>query len=173
MNDTFAPATGIGSLPGHDAREAAKTATGSFEDFPFLPELPARGPGADMIGRTAGMLVELYARVEPSGWRLGDRPGRDTKRARAWLGEDLDALEEFTQGYEGPLKVQAVGPWTLAAALELRGGEAVLSDPGACRDLAASLAEGLRLDAQDLLQTALARTYGRWETIEDKRLADA
>ncbi|MGQ4424239.1 methionine synthase, partial [Streptomyces violaceoruber] len=129
----------------HDAREAAKTATGSFEDFPFLPELPARGPGADMIGRTAGMLVELYARVEPSGWRLGDRPGRDTKRARAWLGEDLDALEEFTQGYEGPLKVQAVGPWTLAAALELRGGEAVLSDPGACRDLAASLAEGLRL----------------------------
>ncbi|MEU0227683.1 methionine synthase [Streptomyces sp. NPDC006284] len=140
----FGPATGIGSLPGQDAREAVKTATGSSEDFPFLPELPARGPGADMIGRTAGMLVELYARVEPSGWRLGDRPGRDTKRARAWLREDLDALEEFTQGYEGPVKVQAVGPWTLAAALELRNGEAVLSDPGACRDLAASLAEGLR-----------------------------
>ncbi|MFE0808268.1 methionine synthase [Streptomyces sp. NPDC058848] len=147
MNDNlrFGPATGIGSLPGQDAREAAKTATGTFEDFPFLPELPARGPGADMIGRTAGLLVELYARVEPSGWRLGDRPGRDTKRARAWLGEDLDALEEFTQGHEGPLKVQAVGPWTLAAALELRNGEAVLSDAGACRDLAASLAEGLRL----------------------------
>lgn len=141
----FGPATGVGSLPGDDAREAVKTATGTFEDFPFLPELPARGPGADMIGRSAGMLVELYARVEPSGWRLGDRPGRDTKRARAWLGEDLDALEEFTQGYEGPLKVQAVGPWTLAAALELRNGEAVLSDVGATRDLAASLAEGLRL----------------------------
>ncbi|MFE1026398.1 methionine synthase [Streptomyces sp. NPDC058818] len=147
MNDNhpLGPATGIGSMPGHDAREAVKTATGTFEDFPFLPELPARGPGADMIGRTAGMLVELYAHVEPSGWRLGDRPGRDTKRARAWLGEDLDALEEFTQGHEGPLKVQAVGPWTLAAALELRNGEAVLSDAGASRDLAASLAEGLRL----------------------------
>ncbi|MDL5203936.1 methionine synthase [Streptomyces sp. ALI-76-A] len=141
---SFGSATGVGSLPGDDAREAARTATGSFEDFPFLPELPARGPGADMIGRTAGMLVELYARVEPSGWRLGDRPGRDTRRARSWLGEDLDALEEFTQGYEGPLKVQAVGPWTLAAGLELRNGEAVLSDAGACRDLAASLAEGLR-----------------------------
>ncbi|MFK0122587.1 methionine synthase [Streptomyces nigra] len=140
----FGAATGVGSLPGGDAREAAKTATGSFEDFPFLAELPARGPGADMIGRTAGLLVELYARVEPSGWRLGDRPGRDTRRARSWLREDLDALEEFTQGYEGPLKVQAVGPWTLAAALELRNGEAALSDPGACRDLAASLAEGLR-----------------------------
>ncbi|QNP70026.1 methionine synthase [Streptomyces roseirectus] len=144
MNPEFPPATGVGSLPGGDAREAAKTVTGSFEDFPHLPELPARGPGADMIGRTAGMLVEMYARVEPSGWRLGDRPGRDTKRARSWLGEDLDALEEFTQEYDGLLKVQAVGPWTLAAALELRNGESALSDPGACRDLAASLAEGLR-----------------------------
>jgi Cobalamin-independent synthase, Catalytic domain len=137
-------ATGVGSLPGEDAREAARTATGALETFPFLPELPARGPGADMIGRTLGMLVELYARVEPSGWRFGDRPGRDTRRAKAWLGEDLDALEEFTQGYEGLLKVQAVGPWTLAAGVELRNGEAALSDAGACRDLAGSLAEGLR-----------------------------
>ncbi|MEU6767876.1 methionine synthase [Streptomyces sp. NPDC046853] len=146
----WGPATGIGSMPGGDAREAAKTVTGSFEEFPYLAELPARGPGADMIGRTAGMLVDLYARVEPSGWRIGDRPGRDTRRAKAWLGEDLDALEEFTQGYEGPVKVQAVGPWTLAAALELKNGEAALSDPGACRDLAGSLAEGLRAHLADV-----------------------
>lgn len=149
-NQHFAGATGVGSLPGGDVREAVKTVTGTFEDFPFLPELPARGPGADMLGRTAGMLVEMYARVEPSGWRLGDRPGRDTRRARAWLVEDLDALEEFTQGYEGALKVQAVGPWTLAAGLELRNGEAALSDPGATRDLTASLAEGLRLHLAEL-----------------------
>ncbi|QKW09341.1 methionine synthase [Streptomyces sp. NA04227] len=141
------PATGIGSMPGGDAREAAKTVVGSFDSgqgMAHLPELPQRGPGADMIGRTAGLLVDVYARVEPSGWRIGDRPGMDTRRARSWLGEDLDALEEFTQGHQGPLKVQAVGPWTLAAALELRNGEAALSDLGACRDLAASLAEGLR-----------------------------
>ncbi|MBV1936803.1 methionine synthase [Streptomyces sp. BV286] len=148
------PATGIGSMPGGDAREAARTVAGTFEGpetgMPFLAELPARGPGADMIGRTAGMLAELYARVEPSGWRLGDRPGRDTKRARSWLGEDLDALEEFTQGYTGPVKVQAVGPWTLAAALELRNGEVALSDAGACRDLAGSLAEGLREHLADV-----------------------
>ncbi|MFF2504606.1 methionine synthase [Streptomyces sp. NPDC058067] len=144
------PATGVGSMPGGDAREAAKTVTGSVEEFPYLAELPARGPGADMIGRTIGLLVELYARVEPSGWRLGDRPGRDTRRARSWMGEDLDALEEFTQGYEGPLKVQAVGPWTLAAALELRNGEVALSDEGACRDLAGSLAEGLRVHLDDV-----------------------
>ncbi|MFI2074586.1 MULTISPECIES: methionine synthase [Streptomyces] len=143
-------ATGVGSMPGTDAREAAKTVTGSLETLPHLPELPARGPGADMIGRTAGMLVEVFAHVEPSGWRISDRPGRDTRRARSWLGEDLDALEEFTQGYEGPLKVSAVGPWTLATALELRGGEAALSDDGACRDLTASLAEGLRAHLAEL-----------------------
>ncbi|WP_326699972.1 methionine synthase [Streptomyces sp. NBC_01754] len=140
-------ATGVGSMPGGDAREAAKTVVGSFADgqgLPYLAELPARGPGADMIGRTVGLLEEMYGHVEPSGWRISDRPGRDTRRARSWLGEDLDALEEFTQGYEGLLKVQAVGPWTLAAHLELRGGEAMVADPGACRDLAGSLAEGLR-----------------------------
>ncbi|MCS0634077.1 methionine synthase [Streptomyces sp. LP05-1] len=144
MSAGWGPATGVGSMPGGDAREAAKTVTGSFEDFPYLPELPARGPGADMIGRTTGLLVDVYAHVEPSGWRISDRPGRDTRRARSWLTEDLDALEEFTQGYQGPLKLQAVGPWTLAATLELHGGEAALGDPGACRYLAGSLAEGLR-----------------------------
>ncbi|TSB24068.1 methionine synthase [Streptomyces benahoarensis] len=143
-------ATAVGSMPGGDAREAVRTVTGSLETFPHLPELPARGPGADMIGRTCGLLVELYAHVEPSGWRISDRPGRDTRRARAWLGEDLDALEEFTQGYEGPLKVSAVGPWTLAAALELHNGEAAVSDRGACRDLTASLAEGVRAHLADL-----------------------
>ncbi|MEV6013727.1 methionine synthase [Streptomyces sp. NPDC051976] len=145
-------ATGVGSMPGGDAREAARVAVEAVGALPFLPELPARGPGADMIGRTLGMLVELYARVEPSGWRFGDRPGRDSRRATSWLREDLDALEEFTQGYEGPLKVQAVGPWTLAAAVETHNGEAALRDPGAVRDLAASLAEGLRLHIEDVRQ---------------------
>ncbi|MEV4613425.1 methionine synthase [Kitasatospora sp. NPDC049258] len=143
-------ATGVGSMPGTDAREAAKTVTGSLELLPHLAELPARGPGADMIGRGAGLLVELFAQVEPSGWRFADRPGRDSRRARSWLGEDLDALEEFTQGYRGPLKLQAVGPWTLAASIELRHGEKALADPGACRDIAGSLTEGLRRHLADV-----------------------
>jgi hypothetical protein len=112
--------------------------------LPYVPELPARGPGADLIGRSTGLLVELYARLEPSGWRIGDRPGRDTHRARSWLREDLDAVEEFTQGYTGALKVGCTGPWTLAAALERKNGQAMLGDRGACRDLVDSLAEGVR-----------------------------
>ncbi|MED7954304.1 methionine synthase [Streptomyces sp. BE303] len=148
--DLVGAATGVGSLPGTDAREAARTSTGALEHLPFLPELPARGPGADMIGRSAGMLVELFTQTEPSGWRFADRPGRDTRRAHSWLGEDLDALEEYTQGYRGPLKVQAVGPWTLAASIELKHGEKALADRGACRDIAASLTEGLRRHLADV-----------------------
>ncbi|MDH6133164.1 hypothetical protein P3T37_002558 [Kitasatospora sp. MAA4] len=148
--DLYGAATGVGSMPGTDAREAAKTSVGALEQLPHLPELPARGPGADMIGRGAGLLVELFAQVEPSGWRFADRPGRDSKRAHSWLREDLDALEEFTQGYQGALKVQAVGPWTLAASIELKYGEKALRDRGACRDIAGSLTEGLRRHLADV-----------------------
>ena len=60
MTFPWAPgsATGIGSLPGIDIAEAVKTVFGELP-LPYLPELPARGPGADMIGRSAGLLVDL------------------------------------------------------------------------------------------------------------------
>ncbi|NUU20641.1 MAG: methionine synthase, partial [Streptomycetaceae bacterium] len=137
-------------MPGTDAREAVRLVVGELPAFPHLPELPDRGVGADLTGRGAGLLVDLFADVQPSGWRFTDRPGRDHRRAAAWLREDLDALEEFTQGYRGPLKVQLAGPWTLAVTIELAHGDKALADPGACRDIAASLAEGLRGHVADL-----------------------
>jgi hypothetical protein len=51
-------ATGIGSLPGTDVVEAQRIVFGELPELPHLPELPARGPGADLIGRSAGFLVE-------------------------------------------------------------------------------------------------------------------
>ncbi|MFF7242456.1 methionine synthase [Embleya sp. NPDC008237] len=137
-------------MPGEDIRETVKMVLGLLTDLPHLPELPARGPGADLTGRSAGMLVDLYTDVQPSGWRFVDRPGRDHRRARSYLGQDLDALEEFTQGYTGPLKIQVAGPWTLAATIELTYGDKALADPGACRDLAVSLAEGIRLHVAEV-----------------------
>jgi len=110
---------------------------------PYLPELPARGPGADLVGRAAGLLVDLPVDLQPSGWRLVDHPGRDQQRIRAWLRQDLDVLAEVADGYEGPLKLQVGGPWTLAASLWLPRLERAVVDPGACRDLTASLAEGV------------------------------
>ncbi|MBW8484490.1 methionine synthase [Actinomadura parmotrematis] len=136
-------ATGVGSYPGTDAAEALRIVLGELPELPHLPELPARGPGADMIGRSAGLLVELPVRVEPSGWRFADRPGRDTRRALDWMARDLDALEEQAGGHDGPLKIQVAGPWTLAASIEMPNGERALKDPGAVRDLTASLAEGV------------------------------
>jgi methionine synthase II (cobalamin-independent) len=97
-----------------------------------------------MVGRGAGLLVDLFAEVQPSGWRIADRPGRDHGRAMSYLSSDLDLLEEHTQGYSGLLKVQVAGPWTLTAAIELSYGDKMLADAGAVRDLTASLAEGLR-----------------------------
>jgi methionine synthase II (cobalamin-independent) len=139
-------ASGVGSLPGADLGAALRLVfdgLGGTPGLPYLPELPARGVGADMAGRTAGLLVDLAVDLAPSGWRIADAAGRDHGRALSHLRRDLDLLEEHTQDYTGPLKVQAVGPWTLAATVELRHGDKVLADRGACRDLAESLAEGL------------------------------
>lgn len=139
-------ASGVGSLPGGDLGAALRLVfdgLGGAPGLPYLPELPARGVGADMTGRTAGLLVDLAVELAPSGWRIADAAGRDHGRAHSHLRRDLDLLEEHTQEYTGPLKVQAVGPWTLAATVELKHGDKVLADRGACRDLAESLAEGL------------------------------
>ena len=138
-------ATGIGSLPGTDPMAAARTVVTELPDFPHLAELPARGPGADMIGRTAGFLVDIAVETTPRGWRLSsDRPGKDLRRARSMLSQDLDALEEVLDGYAGLLKVQVAGPWTLAATMEQPHSlKAALADPGAVADLTVSLAEGL------------------------------
>jgi hypothetical protein len=138
-------ATGIGSLPGTDVREALRMVRDTLGEghLPYLPELPARGPGADLVGRAAGMLVDLPVDLQPAGWRFVDRPGRDAERTAAWLRQDLDELAEAFDGYVGDLKVQVAGPWTLAAGIELQRGEKTLADPGAVRDLVGSLAEGL------------------------------
>ncbi|WP_116953444.1 methionine synthase [Jiangella endophytica] len=138
-----ATATGIGSLPFEDRDEAARIVVGELPDFPHLPELPGRGAGADLIGRAASLLVDLHVDLQPAGWRLVGRPGADERRAASFLGADLDALEIAAYGYEGPLKVQVAGPLTLAASVELNRGGALVSDGGARRDLAASLAEGI------------------------------
>ncbi len=139
-------ASGVGGWPGTDVREAVVTVRdllGADHGLPYLPELPARGPGADMIGRAAGLLVEMPVDLQPSGWRFVDRPGRDAARTGAFLREDLDVAAEAYDGYRGELKVQVTGPWTLAASVELNRGERAIVDEGAARDLVDSLADGV------------------------------
>jgi methionine synthase II (cobalamin-independent) len=138
-------ATGVGSMPGTDPREAAAVVAGELPVLTALPELPARGVGADMIGRTAGLLVDLAVEVVPTGYRVTARPGREQRRAIDLLRTDLDAFDEALDAAAPPwVKVQAAGPWTLAASVELHYGHKVLTDRGAVREFAASLTEGLR-----------------------------
>lgn len=144
----FATATGIGSWPGTSAREAAEVVVGELHTLPHLVELPGRGVGADIIGRAAALLIDIGIDTVPRGYRIASGRTAVARRAVSLLDEDLDALEEAWEkaGLRGggrTVKVQAPGPITLAAQLELANGHRALTDPGALRDLAASLAEGM------------------------------
>ncbi|HEX8082289.1 MAG TPA: methionine synthase [Jatrophihabitans sp.] len=141
--------TGIGSLPGADPVEAVRLVLGEVGDLPYLPELPGRGFGADVIARTGALLIDFPVEWQPHGWTVTSSAGRDLARARDHLNRDLDALTEQAQGV-ALMKVSVCGPMTLGAALELPNLHKVLTDPGAFRDLAGSLAEGVRSLLSDL-----------------------
>ena len=136
---------GVGSMPGEDFAESLRVVMGETPDLIAIPELPARGVQAGMTGRAMGMLADLGADLQPAGWRLtGGGGGVDQRRARSLLGQDLDMTEEQLVGFTGTLKLQTAGPWTLAATVERPRGDRILADHGARRDLAQSLAEGVR-----------------------------
>jgi methionine synthase II (cobalamin-independent) len=134
--------TGLGSLPGVDFAAAARMTFDKVPDLPYLPELPARGPWAAMLGRGLALPAGLPAELGAGEWRLADAPGIDQRRARATLRDDLDQLEEIADGYTGRFKVGVTGPWTLAASVGVANTGRVLADPGARRDLAQSIAGG-------------------------------
>jgi methionine synthase II (cobalamin-independent) len=143
-------ATAIGSLPGDDPAESARMVFDLLPDLPHLVELPNRGAGADMIGRSATFMSDLPVQLEPSGWRLASHGGIDGRRARDFLARDLDAFEEVGHSWTGPLKVQVAGPITLAASIELFNGHRAVSDLGAVRDIADSLADGVAHHLADI-----------------------
>lgn len=142
--------TGVGSLPGTDEREAALMVAGEAPEMPFLPELPARGAGAAMIGRTCALLVDMHVDLQPAGWRLVSSESLDEGRARATLRRDLDAFEEAASTADRAVKVAVAGPLTLAAGVERPRGDKIIADHGARRELAESLAEGLGVHAREV-----------------------
>ncbi len=137
-------------MPGTDLAETLRVIRGEVGDFVFLPELPGRGPHADLTGRAVAMLHGLDADLQPGGWRLGVGQGSDHRRARSLVGQDLDAAEELFDGHTGPIKTQVCGPLTLAATVERARGDKLVSDHGARREIAESLAEGVTAHLADL-----------------------
>ena len=140
------PASGRGPAP--SLAQAAEVIVGELHTLPHLVELPARGVGADMIGRAAALLVDIGIDTVPRGYRIASGRSAAARRAVSLLDEDIDALEEAWEkaglrGGSRTVKVQAPGPITLAAQLELSNGHRAITDAGAVRDLAGSLTEGM------------------------------
>lgn len=137
-------ATGVGSMPGTDPREATTIVVGELGSFPHVVELPARGPGADPVGRSACLLADVDRSFEVettvTGWRIGHAGQTVLRRARAWLSQDLEVLEESVGSHRGPVKIQVVGPLTLSARIEDAAGEALLRDAGAVAEVASACA---------------------------------
>jgi methionine synthase II (cobalamin-independent) len=141
-------------MPGSDPVEAAGISLGEC-GLAFFPELPGRGLGADMVGRSAAILVDMPMDTVASGYRLSARRSSLNRRARDFLNADLDAFEEVWErtgmaAADRFVKVQACGPFTLSASVELPNGHKILHDVGAWTDLVESMAEGLRVHAADI-----------------------
>lgn len=129
-------AFGLGPMPGTSLAQAADVAA-SETPLPHIPQLPARGVGSDAIGRTAALL-DIPVEPGPRGWRVAPRPSTQSQY-RDQMARDLDVLEELWAGTVDRVKTQLVGPWTLAAAIEMPNGHRMITDPGALRDVTDAL----------------------------------
>lgn len=150
--------TGIGSMPGDNSRAVTEIICGELATV-HLAELPHRGPGSDLVGRAAGILTDLPFDVIAGDYRLVQGKSTLARRAKSLLSEDCDLLEEVWErsgrsssqkSSTNVVKTQVVGPYTLAASLELRTGVRAIKDSGAINALIDSLADGIATQAKDL-----------------------
>lgn len=139
----------LGPMPGTSIAEAADIIMGETE-LPAIPQLPERGLGSDAVGRTASMLEAISIDRGPRSWRMTARPQLLTRRTWDRLERDLDEVQEVWGETVPRVKVQALGPWTLAASIELSDGHRALTDRGAFNELAESLLYGVRAHAADV-----------------------
>ena len=117
-------ATGIGSLPHRDAREAAEFAFFATPELPCIPSLPRRSPAEAMIAQAVvgirGISIGQYGSLMVNVERIDPLAEVKTDLDHdAYVG--LRTFLEFAQGYTGPVKWQFTGPVTLGLAL-IRAG---------------------------------------------------
>lgn len=163
MPNTFVPnftATGIGTLPLVEAKEAVEAVCSRLPQMPYWPQLPRRGAIEDMNLQYSRPLAPLV-RADLEGRSLLAHPGQSREQALAAFYERLlsgpeedfglrpeeaagfFAFVERVQG-AGPgafpwLKGHVTGPLTLAAAVLGGDGKALLYDD----EMAEAIAKGL------------------------------
>ena len=162
-------ASGRGDFPGDDLGEAMSRVEGELgaPHLPFLPHLPALGWRSTPLARTLAVCEGLAFDGASFGWRMvhsGGRGARESALAQDRLLSDINLLADrvgaqkkrFGSGQTPVYKIQLVGPLTLAASIYLPGGERVISDAGASRDLLESFLEGLERWVESLREALQA-----------------
>lgn len=136
-------ATALGSFAGLDYPACCRAVLGELEERAPVPELPARGPWAGIIGRSAGLLSQLPVDLQPAGWRLAPGATLIGRRARRLLADDREIFGETMTDWAGTPTLTVAGPLTLAASIDLPRGGRALGDHGALRDIASSWEAGV------------------------------
>ncbi|WKD61015.1 hypothetical protein CCICO_04895 [Corynebacterium ciconiae DSM 44920] len=150
----------VGPMPGLSLIDAASVIEGETGEHRAIPQLPQRGLGSDAIGRTASLLEGLAFSRGPRSWRMDARPQIASRRTLDRTERDLDELEScWGTTVGGVIKQQIIGPWSLAASIELSNGQLLLRDPGALRDLHASLNEGIARHIADIRKRYYASVW--------------
>ena len=133
----------LGPMHGVSMTEAADIVMGESGHLSAIPQLPERGLGADAVGSTAALLEAINVDRGPRAWQMTQRPQLMMRRTWDLWERDLDAIQEAWGESVPVFKMQVLGPWSLAAAVELANGHRVLSDAGATRDLHEALQMGI------------------------------
>ncbi len=171
MPEDFHPrfaATGIGSLPHTDPREAVADVLARLPEMPYWPQLPARGPAEDMNLQYAPALEPLLA-PDYQGRRVVAFAGGEREAALAAFYERLFSgelegfglapemaagLAAFLEAAAGSdcrwVKGQVTGPFTLASAVSGPDGKALLFDEEAAQALAQGLGAAAAAQAKQL-----------------------
>lgn len=140
----------LGPMPGTSIPLAADIILGETGDLPAIPQLPERGLGSDAVGRTAALLEAIHVDRGPRSWRMIARPQLLSRTTADRLERDLDELQEAWGENLERVKVNVLGPWSLAASLELPNGHRAISDRHALEDLTAALLVGLNEHLADV-----------------------
>ena len=151
-------AFGVGEVTAATFAEACDIVISETGDLPHIPQVSTRGPWSDSVGRTTSLLDGLYADVRSRGWVVTSRGSKAGTRARDLLRRDVDMCEELWPSRIGAVKVQFLGPWSMATAMEMSNGHRVLSDAGAVRDVAEALTAGVIAHARDVQRRFSADT---------------
>lgn len=146
---------GLGPMPGADPAAAAGIIAGESAGVVHRPVQPARGLGADPGGRTGALAADLVLDRGIRGWRVAagggaGHPPRAAVRARDLLEAEADGCEAAWGTAPERVRLSALGPLSLATAVEDAAGHRLLADRGARAWLAESLAEGLAAAAADI-----------------------